>query len=223
MRKKAPLTGMVMLVMWAVWIPLSAQEVGVTVGLKSGAITTGVHSEMNAFLNTDWRSGFTGGGFIHFDLTPVIVVQVDLLLSQRGFGFRMYEDTVGLIPGEAKLNSLEVPMLLAVRLPWEGSRVKPRLFAGPAFGYELSCSVEASVVGVGYKEDCHESTLDIDTHRSDWGFSFGGGLDISLRPFVVVIDGRYTHGLRNLNTDPVAGEDLMSRTWSFTVGLGRRF
>jgi hypothetical protein len=223
MRKRALLTGAVMIVIGMVWIPLSAQEMGLTVGLKSGAINTGVHSEMDEFLNTDWRSGFTGGGFVSVDLTPVIVIQADLLFSRRGFGFRMYDEVVGLIPGEARVRSLEVPLLLAARLPWVGTVLRPRIFAGPTFGFEVSCKVKGVALGTRFDEDCHEPAVGFDTHRSDWGVSVGGGLEIALDPLTVIVDGRYTHGLRNLNADSLTGEELMSRAWSFTVGLGRRF
>ena len=174
MRKRALLTGVVMIVIGMVWIPLPAQEVGLTVGFKSGAINTGVHSEMDEFLNTDWRSGFTGGGFVFVDLTPVFVVQADLLYSRRGFGFRMYDEVVGLIPGEAKVRSLEVPLLLAARLPWVGTVLRPRIFAGPTFGFELSCKVKGVALGMGFDEDCHAPVVGLDTHHSDWGSPSAG-------------------------------------------------
>jgi hypothetical protein len=104
-----------------------------------------------------------------------------------------------------------------------GSRLRPRVFAGPTFGFELSCKVKGAALGMPFHEDCHAPTVGLDTHRSDWGISLGGGVEIILRPLTVILDGRYTHGIRNLNHVPVAGEELMSRAWSFTVGLGRRF
>jgi hypothetical protein len=72
-------------------------------------------------------------------------------------------------------------------------------------------------------EECHEPLIGLRTQRMDLGFSFGGGIDVSLDPVALVVDARYAHGLRNLNKDGDTTNHLSSRAWTFTVGLGWPF
>jgi hypothetical protein len=199
---------------------LVGQEMSVMVGVKAGTITTGVASEVDSFLNTDWRSGLSAGGFVSVDPRPNLVLRADFLLSQRGFGFRRYEDEAGLIPGEVRVRSFEIQVDLGFRLPWEGESASVRLFAGPALGFELSCEVQGSAQGMAFDEKCDEPGLGLETETVDYGFSFGGGVDLYFLPVTVVMDGRYTRGLRNLLRGAAGTESLRSRAWNFTVGLG---
>ena len=86
------------------------QNLNKMVGIKAGAITTGVDSEVEAFLNTDWRTGISAGGFVSIDPSPKLTLRANLLYSQRGFGFRMNEEGAGLISGDVKVRSFEVQM-----------------------------------------------------------------------------------------------------------------
>ena len=103
-------TGVVIVIGTTLPGPLCGQGVGTMVGLKAGVITTGVHSEVDAFLNTDWRTGLSGGGFVTIDPVSNLTLSAGLLLSQRGFGFLMYHEVAGLIPGQAKVRSMELQM-----------------------------------------------------------------------------------------------------------------
>jgi hypothetical protein len=199
------------------------QSLSVMVGVKAGAITTGVHTELPAFLNTDWRTGVSAGVFAALEPSSNLILRAELAFAQRGFGFRMYQEGPGLIPGEAEVQSLEAALDLGLRVPWPGRAASVRVFAGPAFGYQLGCTVKGVVAGVRFEENCDEPTVGIDTRTVDVGASFGAGVDLYLRSVTVVMDGRYTYGLRNLNKSPGRPEDLSSRAWSFTVGVGWPF
>jgi len=213
--------------------PLRGQVPRKMFGIKVGAITTGVDSEVGRFLNTDWRSGFSAAAFFSIDPIPVgpasgvrrpgVTLRAEVLLAQRGFGFRTYEEGTGLIPGEASLRALEVHLDVGLRLPWPKQSASVRVFAGPAVGVELSCTVEGSVRGIRFSEGCHEPVVGIKTQTLDLGFSGGGGIDFHFLPVTLVMDGRYTHGLRNLIKNPEGPERLTSRAWTFTVGLGWPF
>ena len=135
----------------------------------------------------------------------------------------MHDDGAGLIPGEAKVRSLEVQMDVGLRLPWPQESASVRVFAGPALGYELSCKVQGSVLGTDFTRECNDPVVGLETQTVDLGFSVGGGIDLDLLPVTVVLDGRYTHGLRDLNKNSEGSGGLWSRAWSFTVGLGWPF
>jgi hypothetical protein len=203
--------------------PVDGQESRRMMGFKVGSITTGVASEVPAFLNTDWRSGLSAGAFVSLDQGSRLTFRADLLYARRGFGFRMYDETTGLIPGEAEVRSMELQVDMGLRLPWPGPRASVRVFAGPVVGYELSCTVKGSLVGVRFREDCDQPVLGLRTRTVDVGLSLGGGMDFHILPFTLVMDGRYTHGLRNLNKGSNGSESLTSRAWAFTLGLGWPF
>jgi hypothetical protein len=203
--------------------PVGGQEPGRMVGFMVGSITTGVDSEIPAFLNTDWRSGLRAGAFVSIDPTWILTFRAELLYARRGFGFRMYDETTGLIPGEAQVRSMELQVDAGLRLPWPGPRANVRVFAGPVVGHELSCKVEGSLVGVRFREDCDQPALGLRTQAIDVGLSVGGGMDFHFLPFTLVEDGRYTHGFRDLNKGPDGSGSLTSRAWAFALGLGWRF
>jgi len=221
--RKSLRTGVVLVIGVVLAGPLWAQDEGRMVGFRFGAITTGVDSEADAFLNTDWRTGLSAGGFVSIDPASHLTLGAGILFSQRGFGFRMYHESTGLIPGQAEVRSLEVQMDVGLRLPWPKQSASARVFAGPALGFELSCKVSGSILGMEFNEQCNTSAVGLETQTVDLGFSFGGGIDLHFQPFTIVFDGRYTHGLRNLNKDPQGSESLTSRAWTFTVGLGWPF
>jgi len=200
--------------------PLSAQDIGGMVGIQVGAVSTGVDSEIPAFLNTDWRSGISMGVFAAIDPASHLSLRANLLYEERGFGFRMYRDGPGLIPGETEVQSLELHLDVGLRAPWPGKKADVRVFAGPAMAYQLTCRAKGSFMGAMFNQDCDEPALGLDTRTLDVGASVGAGMRFHLVPFTLHLDGRYTHGLRNLNKSPPSSDHLSSRAWLFTVGIG---
>jgi hypothetical protein len=200
--------------------PLPGQGIDGMVGVQAGPITTGVHSEVPRILDTDWRTGMCAGVFAIFETASDLTVRVNLLLSRRGFGFRSYREGPGLIPGEAEVQFLDALMDVGFRVPWPHGRASTRVYAAPAVGYRLTCTVKGSAMGVGFKEGCDDPSVGLRTRSLDVGASVGAGLDLHLQTITVLMDGRYTHGLRNLDKSLDGSQDLSSRSWSFTMGLG---
>jgi len=190
------------------------------VGVQAGPITTGVHSEVPAILDTDWRTSLSAGVFAAFQPAAHLMVRANLLLSRRGFGFRMYREGPGLIPGEAEVRFLEALMDVGFRVPWPEGGGITRVYAGPAVGYRLGCTSKGSAMGVEFEENCDHPLVGLRTRSLDVGASVGAGIDLHLPSITVLMDGRYTYGLRNLNRSPDGSQDLSSRAWSFTMGLG---
>jgi hypothetical protein len=90
-------------------------------------------------------------------------------------------------------------------------------------GFELSCEVEGSALGMSFREECNESAVGIRNQTVDLGLNLGGGIDLHFLPLTLVLDGRYTRGVRNLNKNAAISGRLESRAWTFTVGLGWPF
>lgn len=118
--------------------------------------------------------------------------------------------------GSIALDYLEIPMLLIVGLPTDGS-VSPHVSVGPAVAFETGCSIEASSMGVTASVDCGAG--EIATKSMDFGVMGGVGVDIAASPsMALTFDVAYTLGLTGLD-DSADPEDLKNRAWSFTAGI----
>ena len=130
----------------------------------------------------------------------------------------MYEEGAGLIPGQAKVRSLELQMDVGLRFPWPHQSASVRVFAGPRVGFELSCKVRGSVLGMTFNEDCNEPVVgSADSNPRPGPFS-GAGIDLHFLPVTVVMDGRYTHGV----TEPDQGSAGLGRSLESGVELHGR-
>jgi len=125
---------------------------------------------------------------------------------------------------EIGLDYVEIPLLARLDLGGPGSRIRPYLVGGPAFGWRLNCGVSISGGRAGSAApECDDLTEDFgSTIRSyEAGAVVGGGLEFSLAGLGgVSLDARYTRGLSKIGE----GEDALNiRNQSFSVMLGYFF
>lgn len=189
--------------------PLWAQNL--MLGFRAGASIANVNSDQVDFLDSSSRNGFTGGVFLNIGLGGNLSLQPEVLYSQKGFSV----DEAG-ATGTAKLDYIDIPVLLKLSLTGDGQKVRPALFAGGFVSFESSCSLEVEAIGVGVGTDCDQ---DLERESTDAGVVFGGGVDIEVSDgLYVVLDGRYNLGLIDLDPD-LDLASVKSQTWSFTGGL----
>ena len=164
-------------------IAAGAQEAtqGVTgMGLKLGfgfANISTDYDELDEFL--DSRTGFSGGAFLTYNLNRQLAVQPEVLYVSKGA-----EKDLFIITPAWAMDYLEIPVLLKFAFTPD-AKVRPNLFAGPAFALLLSSEVSAS----DYSFDVADGMKSMDV-----GFVLGGGLDFKRFTF----DIRYTLGLVNV-------------------------
>ncbi len=116
-----------------------------------------------------------------------------------------------------RIDYVQVPLLLKVALPPRG-RIQPEIFAGPYAATRLSARLQASSGGA-------TATTDIKSQvRSwDWGIVGGIGVNVTMGMVVLSFEGRYCHGIQNVNLTLEAldvGQHAMNRGAIFMVGLG---
>lgn len=187
---------------------LAAQDV--MLGVKGGVNIADVDiDDPSDEGETDTRTGFVGGLFAQFGLGDLFAIRPEGLYSQKGFS----QEEAG-VDATLKADYIEVPLLLAARLS-QGS-VRPVLFAGPVIGFEASCEVEGVVDGVEVSADCEDQG--IETESTDFGAAFGAGLELDAGGFVVLLDGRYTLGLSDLDASETS--EAKNRAWSVMAGVG---
>lgn len=195
-----------------------AQEV--VLGAKGGINIADFSVDDEEATDTDTRTGVVGGLFASFGLGKVLAIRPEVLWAGKGATALDVEgEGVDL---EFELDYVEVPVLLGARLASAGP-VRPVLYAGPVVSFETSCEVEASVGG-GEAEgvDCDDPEADaLERKSTDFGVAFGGGLEVGSGPVVLVLDGRYTLGLVDID-DSMDATEVRNRALSLMAGIGIR-
>lgn len=118
-------------------------------------------------------------------------------------------------PVEVGLDYVEVPVLARVDLGRIGGRLFPYVQGGPAFGWNLECSVE--VVNGESANDCADLTENFSETLQDYetGLILGAGTDIHLWGGAGLnLDVRYTQGVTRVTDDA----DLKNRSLTFMLG-----
>jgi hypothetical protein len=164
-----------------------------TIGFKLGAGFANMTSDALG-VTSQSITGFAGGGHIRFG--GRIGLQAELLSVTKGANFRGGADLTG--DSDVRFEYVEIPVLLHV--PLTMGMVAPYVFAGGAVGLEVRCRITpADGPEVGSERDCGDDTA-TGTNSTDWGLVGGAGIRFPLGPGSALVEGRYTHGLRTINT-----------------------
>lgn len=185
-----------------------AQESQAAFGVKAGANFANVdfQGDDDTF-NFDRRTGLTAGLFVVWPANSRLALQTEALYSQKGITL-----DEGGASGTTKIDYLDFPVLARFSSSPSGG-TSFHLFAGPSFGFRVSAKTEVSVDG---EEDFSED-IDEEIERVDLGLVVGAGVEFGR----LVVDGRYTWGLSDLDADK--SDDIKIRNRVFTVMAGFRF
>jgi hypothetical protein len=174
---------------------------GLDFGVKGGVnVATVDVSGDGVAPSFDSRVGFVAGGFVRMPITPWLAVQGEGLYAEKGARF---SDTG--IDTKLILTYLEVPVLAHVRLA--------KVFyaeAGPSMAFRLQAKARTPFSGATEDIDISD-----DVQAFDFGVAMGGGVELGR----VIIDGRYTLGLRDADTETSDASTMKNRTISFTAGF----
>lgn len=164
-----------------------------SIGFKLGATFSDMDADPDEG-DSEALKSFGGGGFIRFGMGG-LSLQLEALALTKG-SKASDEDLDADV--ELKLDYIEVPITAMFSL---GNG--PYIFAGPSFGFEVGCTVDADLGDLDLKGDCDEGDEDLTVTRKklDVGVTGGLGIQLPLGPGALLIEGRYTHGLTNLNDD----------------------
>lgn len=175
------------------------------VGVKGGLNFADLKFEaegMEAGLDT--RTGPVGGLFVVFPANGRLALQTEALFSQKGA-----EISEGGNSGRIRINYLEVPVLARVSSTPAGDAAF-HVFGGPSFAFRLSAEGESTFDGEESSED-----LDDEIEGFDLGLVVGAGVEIGR----VVVDGRYTWGLTNINAEASDAGTIKNRAFAVMVGF----
>jgi len=158
------------------------------------------------------RTAFYGGVALNLPLGSIFFVQPEALYAQKG---AKWTDPSGTLT--AKLAYVEVPILLGLNFGTAGS-TRPRVYAGPTVGVNLSCDYETSAGSVSC--GTISTALPTTIKTLDLGVTGGGGLSIPFGRATFTLDARYTLGLTTSLTTSTPDGTLSGKNQGFAVGAG---
>jgi hypothetical protein len=184
--------------------PAAAQERGIGFGVKGG-VNLATQSTAGTAGSTplDTRTGILAGGFVTVPLGSRLDLQAEGLYALKGAKL-----TFQGIGSTLALDYLEVPLLARWRLTG-GHR---RLFAAGGIAPALRLRARALTTFSGSTE-----ALDVadQVERLDLGAVAGGGVEIGS----LILDARYTLGLRNVDTAAAGSDRTRNRAISLAAGF----
>lgn len=186
------------------------RERGITgKGIKAGVNWTGLGG--GDVRDTNWKMGFSLGGFLIYRINDLISIQPEILVTQKK-ATSTKDVEGGTWTYKVDVWYLEIPVLVKVAIPIE-SRIKPSVFGGPAVALKLSGKGESEFTKGVKKKDRVVGGLE----SYDFGIILGAGAEFTLGFFPkgkFSADIRYNLGLTEINTE----KDMKTRVISFMLG-----
>ena len=174
-------------------------------GFKAGVTAArlpGVTDAVEVTVDEETRWGGTGGVFVTVPINDSVAFQPEALYVMKGA-------TLAVGPGTTlsfDANYLEVPLFLRF-----GRSSRSLYFlVGPAVGFRLSAEAREVVNGVTETRDFSDQIK-----RVDVGVSFGGGGTIGR----FLVEGRWTEGLRDVESEDQFGTDVRHRVFALLAGF----
>ena len=185
----------------------------VAANARAQGLQTGVRGGIN--FSTTAASGAGEGGALDWHLRPVLgafatwrlaswlELQPEALYAMKG----AKDDEF--VPATLLLDYLEVPLLARMT---RGAPHATRYYvaAGPSIGLLLRAKTRAE-----FGSSVEEIDIKDDMEPLELGAVIAGGVELGS----IVVDGRYTHGLSNIEKDSDSDQKMTNRTVSVTVGL----
>jgi hypothetical protein len=182
-----------------------AQATGMDIGVTGGVNLATISGDEEGASNL---TAFMAGVSLITQVTPMLHFQPEILWSRKGSHFKE-----GGEEGDVKINYIEVPLLLKIRLGDATMSARPALFVGPYVGYKIGCTASFGSVSI----DCDDPDFEADLKSLDYGATVGAGLDFgNLGLFA-----RYSMGLTNIGEGADSGDSkhrviTIGARWSFS-------
>jgi hypothetical protein len=151
----------------------------------------------------DSKTGFSAGATFGVQLHPYFNLGLQGQYVQKGG-----QETEDGVTIKFKGDYFELLLPLTLTIPIENSPLTPRLYAGPAIGFEVGCKLSAEGGGMSESVDCDaisditgDTSDNIETESTDYGVFFGGGLDYAVGNGAITLDFLYNLGLGDITKE----------------------
>jgi hypothetical protein len=190
---------------FAILCPHTASAQGRSLGVKGGVnLATQRNSGADDDPGLKSRVGLVGGVFVTLPLLGRLELQPEGLFTSKGTRVDLDGVKASLVADYA-----ETPVL--VRFSRRGTGTFNYYVAGgPAVAFLLRARSRTEFAGATEEIDITEQV-----NRVDFGVAMGGGVEVGS----IVIDGRYTLGLQDIDKDKTDAIKTTNRAVSLTVGF----
>lgn len=188
-------------------MPLSAQEIALKGGVAvSNFEATGIQPFDGRFVSTAFGA-HARFGFGRFALQP------ELSMVSRGA-----TASESAIEERMRMDYMELPVMIVV--PFAIGSFEPYAFGGPMVSLETRCRSIIEEDNLKTNFDCDQGAAgnSFDRNTVDFGASAGAGVSHRLGNGRVLIEGRYTWGLRDIYDGAAEGVEVRNRSIVFSVG-----
>lgn len=196
----------------------------ISYGAKAGIIMSNLTQTPESWDDAkSYKTGFTGGVFMNYAFNERFSIQPELLYTMKGMKGNLYDGLVS-VDVTASFDYFELPVLAVYTFPGS-EKLKPRVYAGPSFAYNLGSELKISAWLASASVDF--SSL---TQTTDFGVVAGAGFDYALGKGILTFDVRYQLGFTNVimtgdfdlngSAQTISGDDFKNYGFAFLVGYG---
>lgn len=204
--------------------------------------TTGLEDQPNLDVtyDTDFRNGFTVGGFVEYWFNTALALQLNVLYTQKGTNINATADgevydaqsgfTVSYFQETSQTmetNYVSVPILAKYAFGDELSPARPFLIVGPELNFLESARAGEitgggfayfpGAGGAGFDVDLPSTNIKDETESFEAAICIGTGIDFRMGTFNAFVDGRYALGLTKTNKE--GDGDYKNNVFYINVGL----
>jgi len=176
-----------------------------------GAVVGATFSTLRGVDGLDRRTGLIGGLSLVFPSAGPFAWQTGALFVSKGAEGQ--GEVSG--PNGLELTYLEVPLMLRLGFG-SGSGMRPHVYAGPYFGFQIDCTVER------FSGECDDFP-GISTNSVDIGGILGGGLDYSFGPLILTGGVRYGFGVSKVADFEIGSVQESAKNGTFAIYTGLAF
>lgn len=206
-------SSLVLSVVAAIFLFLPSSALAQEVGIKAGANFASITPAEDENPDTSRRLGPVGGVWVRLAPSARLSFQLEGLFSEKGVTFEPNEFGLN-NPVDVRIRYIEIPVLARADFGASGSAARAFVVGGAAPAFKLSAHTKTVFDG-------QEQTRDIGDEIYSGDVGLVGGLGVEFGR--ALIEARYTHGLRHINTDDNGDEDrIKNRVFSVMVGFRLR-
>jgi hypothetical protein len=210
------------------YIILALLVITMSFGLVYAQSVFGIKGGMNisriagpdAVGSSDSHLGFHMGALIQYNLMKSLVLQPELLYTEKGYNYKYSEEFTNIdYSVHNSFDYIEVPVLIKLNVAVEDIQFQPYL--GPAVSYLINGKQKEklSMVDSGTTVT-HENDVADQINKLAFGFAVGAEFVIQKR---FIFGGRYNFGLSNVYKDNLDGQGPDVQNGVFMVSLGYLF
>ena len=176
--------------LFILFVFVSLSQAQMQIGPKAGLNISNISG--NDAGSPDSKTGFCGGLFFMYQFSNMFAVQPEAYYTMKGA--KEKESVEGYtVEATVSLDYIEVPILLKLVIPIQGSAVHPAIFAGPAVGFNTTHKVKVEIEGQSAEDDIP------DIKSTEFALVFGGGVGFPVGSNELGFDVRYILGLTTVD------------------------